>query len=60
MELRKMHLSMLCSDPEGLEHADLNVTVFWASLQIIQFFITWILWTKSNQHTTLLIILVYS
>ena len=24
---------MLCSGPEGLEHADLNVTVLWAAIQ---------------------------
>jgi len=33
---------MLCSGPEGLEHADLNVTVLWAAIQILQSFITWI------------------
>jgi len=27
---------------EGLEHADLNVTVLWAAIQILQSFITWI------------------
>jgi len=33
---------MVCSGPEGLEHADLNVTVLWAAVQILQSFITWI------------------
>jgi len=33
---------MLCSVPEGLEHADLNVTVLWVAIQILQSFITWI------------------
>jgi hypothetical protein len=33
---------MLCSGPEGLEHADLNVTVLWAAIRIVQSFITWI------------------
>ena len=31
---------MLCSGPEGLEDADLNVTLLWAAIQIVQFFIT--------------------
>ena len=34
--------SVLCSDPGGLEHADLNVTVLWIAVQIVQSFITWI------------------
>lgn len=33
---------MVCSGPEGLEHADLNVTLLWAAIQILQSFITWI------------------
>jgi len=33
---------MLCSGPEGLEQADLNVTVLWAATRIVQSFITWI------------------
>ena len=33
---------MLCSGTEGLEHADLNVTVLWAAMQIVLSFITWI------------------
>jgi len=33
---------MLCSGPEGLEHADLNVTVLWAAILILQSLITWI------------------
>jgi len=33
---------MLCSGPEGLEHADLNVTLLWAAIQILQSFITWV------------------
>jgi len=33
---------MLCSGPEGLEHADINVTVLWAAIQILQSFIIWI------------------
>jgi len=31
---------MLCSGPEGLEHADLNVALLWAAIQIVHFFIT--------------------
>ena len=34
--------SVLYSDLGGLEHADLNVTVLWAAIQILQSFITWI------------------
>ena len=34
--------SILCSGPEGLKHADLNVTVLWAAIQILQTFIMWI------------------
>jgi len=41
---------MLCSGPEGLEHADLNVTVLWAAIQILQFLITWI--NESSQINT--------
>jgi hypothetical protein len=33
---------MLCSDPEGLEHTDLNVTVLLAAIQMLQSFMTWI------------------
>jgi len=33
---------MLCSGTEVSEHADLNVTVLWAAIQILQSFITWI------------------
>jgi len=33
---------MLCSGPEGLEHADLNVIVLYAAIQILQSLITWI------------------
>jgi len=33
---------MLCSGPEGLERADLNVTMLWAAIQVLQSFITWI------------------
>jgi len=31
---------MLCSGPERLEHADLNVIVLWAAVQILQSFIS--------------------
>jgi len=41
---------MLCSGPEGLEHADLNVTVLWAAMQILQSFITWI--NEPSQFST--------
>ena len=41
---------MLCSGHEGLEHADLNVTVLWAAIQILQPFITWI--NKPSQINT--------
>jgi len=27
---------MLCSGLEGLEHANLNITVLWAAIQILQ------------------------
>ena len=33
---------MFYSDPEVLDHADLNVTVLWAAIQILQSFITWV------------------
>jgi len=33
---------MFYSDPEVLDHADLNVTVLWAAIQILQSVITWI------------------
>jgi len=33
---------MICSGPEGLEREDLNVTLLWAAIQILQSFITWI------------------
>jgi len=33
---------MLCSGPEGLELANLNVTLLCTAIQIVQFFITWI------------------
>jgi len=32
---------MLCSGPEVLDNADLNVTAFLAAMQILQSFITW-------------------
>jgi hypothetical protein len=32
---------MLCSGPEGLQHADLNVTVLRADVQIVQSFVVW-------------------
>jgi len=42
---------MLCSGPEGLEHADLNVTVLWAAIQILQSFTAWI--NEPSQINTL-------
>jgi len=33
---------MLCSGPQVLEHADVNMTVLYAAIQILQSFITWI------------------
>jgi len=33
---------MLCSSPEGLELADLNVTMLWAAIHFVQSFIAWV------------------
>ena len=33
---------MVFLGPERLENADLNVTLLWAAIQIVQSFITWI------------------
>jgi len=41
---------MVYSGPERLEHADLNVTLLWAAIQIVQSFITWI--NESSQINT--------
>jgi len=43
---------MLCSGPEGLDHADRNVTLLWAVIQILQSLITWINEpSQINKHT---------
>jgi len=42
---------MFCSGPEGLENADINVTLFLAAIQILQSFITWI--NEPSQINTL-------
>jgi len=44
---------VLCSVPEGLEFAYLNVTVLWAAIQILQSFITWINEPSQINHHTI-------
>jgi len=44
---------MLCSGPEGLEHADLNVTVLWAAIQIVWSSIVWINEPSQTTHHTI-------
>ena len=44
---------MLCSGPEGLEHADVNVTVLWADIQNLHTFIMWIKEPSQTAHHTI-------
>ena len=49
----KCNEGILCSGPEWLKHADLNVAVLRAAVQILQTFITWIKEPSQTAHHTI-------